>query len=78
MIMQTAVFTPQDGGIFLPIPQVYMGKEVRVTFSVSPIAAEQKTKIRLSDRFRGVFSKEDAESFNKHTEISRKEWNNNI
>jgi len=31
-------------------------------------------KIKLSDKYRGVFSKEDAKSFNQHTETIRKEW----
>ncbi len=33
---------------------------------------ENKTK--FSDKFKGVFTKEDAESFNKHTQTMRKEW----
>ena len=35
---------------------------------------ENKTK--LSDKFKGVFTKEEAESFNKHTQTMRKEWDN--
>jgi len=30
--------------------------------------------IKLSDKYRGVFSKEDAKSFNEHTQTLRKEW----
>ncbi len=33
-------------------------------------------KTKLSDKFRGVFTKEDAKSFNDHTEQMRKEWDN--
>lgn len=33
-------------------------------------------KTRLSDKYRGVFSKEDAKSFNEHTQIMRGEWDN--
>jgi hypothetical protein len=33
-------------------------------------------KPKLSDEYRGVFTKEDAESFNKHTQTMREEWNN--
>ncbi len=36
--------------------------------------AESKTK--LSDKYRGVFTKEDADSFNHHTQTMRKEWDN--
>jgi hypothetical protein len=33
-------------------------------------------KIKLSDKYRGVFSKEDAQDFNKHTQTMRKGWDN--
>jgi hypothetical protein len=33
-------------------------------------------KIKLSDKYRGVFSKEDTQSFNDHTQQMRKEWDN--
>lgn len=29
---------------------------------------------KLSDKYRGVFSKKDAESFNQHTQTLRKKW----
>ena len=31
-------------------------------------------EIKLSDKYRGVFSKEDAENFNQHTQAMRKQW----
>lgn len=34
------------------------------------------SKTRLSDKYRGVFSKEDAQSFDQHTQTMRKEWDN--
>ena len=34
------------------------------------------TKTKLSDKYRGVFTKEDAKSFNEHTQQMRKEWEN--
>ncbi|MBO9620696.1 MAG: hypothetical protein J7539_16860 [Niabella sp.] len=33
-------------------------------------------KTKLSDKYKGVFSKEDAKSFDEHTQTMRKEWNN--
>ncbi len=33
-------------------------------------------RIKLSDKYKGVFSKEDAESFNKHIHTMRTEWDN--
>lgn len=31
---------------------------------------------KLSDKYRGVFSEQDAKSFNEHTQIMRGEWEN--
>ncbi len=33
-------------------------------------------KGKLSDKYKGVFSKEDADSLKKHTEKMRQEWDN--
>ena len=33
-------------------------------------------KIKLSEKYRGVFSKDDAQSFDHHTQTMRKEWDN--
>jgi len=33
-------------------------------------------KTNLSEKYRGVFTSKDAESFNKHTQTMRKEWDN--
>lgn len=33
-------------------------------------------KTKLSDKYKGVFSKEDAKSFKDHTQQMRKEWDN--
>jgi len=39
---------------------------------------EKKTLLnqKLSEKYKDVFTKEDAASFNTHTEKSRKEWDN--
>ena len=34
------------------------------------------SKSKLSEKYKGVFSKEDAVSFNQHTQNMRNEWNN--
>ena len=36
-------------------------------------AAQVKTK--LSDKYKGVFSEDDAKSFDEHTRLMREEWN---
>ena len=33
-------------------------------------------KAKLSDKYKDVFTKEDAKSFDKHTQTMRKEWDN--
>jgi hypothetical protein len=35
-----------------------------------------ENKAKLSDKYRGVFSKEDAKDFMEHTQTVRKEWGN--
>jgi hypothetical protein len=34
------------------------------------------SKAKLSDKYRGVFSKEAGKSFKKHTQLMREEWDN--
>jgi hypothetical protein len=41
-----------------------------------PVSADATpVKTKLSDKYRGVFSAEDAKSFDEHTRIMRAEWN---
>jgi hypothetical protein len=35
-------------------------------------------KVKLSDKYKNVFTKEDAKDFIKHTESKRKEWENTL
>ena len=34
-----------------------------------------QVKTKLSDKYKGVFSEDDAKSFDEHTRIMREEWN---
>jgi len=36
----------------------------------------QGDKTKLSEKYKGVFSKEDAKSFDQHTNSMREEWDN--
>ena len=36
----------------------------------------QPIQIKLSDKYRGVFTKDDAKSFDEHTEQDRTDWDN--
>jgi len=49
-------------------------EELQIIKVLQENVAPSKTK--LSDKYRGVFSKEDAESFENHTQDMRKEWDN--
>lgn|GEM_PF-6185107 len=70
--MTSTIITPRRSRVSVSVPPSYVGKQVAVTFS---LIDEPKPVERLSDKFRGVFTKEDAESFNKHVKAMREEWN---
>ncbi|MBB3842035.1 hypothetical protein FHS57_006064 [Runella defluvii] len=40
------------------------------------VLKNKPTQPKLSDKYRGVFTKEDAQSFNDHTQVMRNEWKN--
>jgi hypothetical protein len=42
-----------------------------ITENITP-----SSTIKLSDKYKGVFSKEDSKSFNEHTKTMRTEWDN--
>ena len=72
--MTSTIIIPNEPMVSVPIPPSYIGKEVEVTFALVNGVSKPKPEIRLSDMFRGVFSKEDAESFVEHTKTMRNEW----
>jgi len=72
--MTSTVITPQHSRVSLPVPPAYVGKRVRVTFVVIDETVQTKPAARLSDKYRGVFSPDDAKSFNEHTKSMRSEW----
>jgi hypothetical protein len=75
--MIKTIITPIKNSYNLAIPNNYIGKKIEILFYALDELAEQNTapkKIKLSDKYRGVFSKEDAKSFNDHTQQMRSEW----
>ena len=72
--MSSTIIIPRKTRIFVSVPPSYIGKKVEVSFALKDETDKPKSAIRLSDMFRGVFSKEDAESFIKHTQTMRNEW----
>lgn len=71
--------THSNYNLVLEIPEDYLGQELElIVFKKQEgLVTEKKAdSIKLSDKYRGVFSKEDAKSFNDHTQQMRKEWDN--
>jgi hypothetical protein len=63
--------------VALVFPEDYLGEELEVIVfkKQEGLVIEKKPNpIKLSDKYRGVFTKEDAKSFNDHTQQMRKEW----
>jgi len=75
LIMTSTIIVPRKSRVSLPVPPSYIGKQVEVKFVLVDKPNTPKPATRLSDMFRGVFSKEDAESFNRHVKTMREEWN---
>ena len=72
--MTSTIIIPNEAMLSVPIPPSYIGKEVEVTYTLVNGARKPKSEMKLSDMFRGVFSKEDAKSFVEHTKTMRNEW----
>ena len=69
--------TQRNYNVALVFPEDYLGEELEVIVfkKQEGLTPEKKLNpIKLSDKYRGVFSKEDAKSFNDHTQQMRKEW----
>lgn len=63
----------------LEFPEDYLREELElIVFKKQEgLITEKKTNsIKLSDKYRGVFTKEDAKSFDNHSQQMRKEWDN--
>ncbi|MFI5137477.1 MAG: hypothetical protein ACHQIM_06595 [Sphingobacteriales bacterium] len=52
-------------------------RELEELHLIKILKEDVPAKTRLSDKYRGVFSKEDGGSFDQHTKTMRREWNNN-
>jgi hypothetical protein len=69
--MQTVLVEINDKKVFHLLQELEGLNVLRI---IKENITENKTK--LSDKYRGAFTKEDAESFNLHTKTMRKEWDN--
>ena len=76
--------SPEEAGAAIlaklkKVAEDYLGQELElIVFKKQEgLVPEKKLNpIKLSDKYRDVFSKEDAKSFNEHTQQMRKEWDN--
>ena len=73
--MSSTIIIPRRSRISLTVPSSYIRKQVEVTLVVIDETEKPKPSTRLSDKFRGVLSKESAENFIEHTKAMREEWN---
>ncbi len=82
--MAVQVITPQQESfdLHVSLPKEYLGKRVIAFFTLKkkqkalPFLLYLKRnhlKKKMSD-FAGIFTKEEADSFEKHTQRTRKEW----
>jgi len=72
--MASTVIIPRKTRVSVSVPSSYIGKQVEVSFALKEETNKPKPAMPLSEMFRGVFSKEDSESFIKHTQTMRNEW----
>ena len=71
--------TQSNFTVSLKFSEDYLGQELElIVFKKQEgLVTEKKLNpIKLSDKYRGVFTIEDAKSFNEHTQQMCKEWEN--
>lgn len=70
---------PQNNSCNLAIPNNYIGKKIETLFYALDEVIEEKplpvVKKKLSDKYRGILSKEQGQSLNEHIGEMRNEWN---
>jgi ADP-glucose pyrophosphorylase len=72
--MTSTIIMPNDAMLSVPIPPAYIGKQIEVTFAL----IDETSKIKLSDMFRGVSSKENDYDFfySVSEQVLAKDWLN--
>ena len=63
--------------ITLELPDDYLGEELEILILKKQeglVQLNNESATNISDKYRGVFTAEDAKSFDKHTNAMRKEW----
>lgn len=78
--MIQATIIPQKTDVNFSFPKDYIGKKVHAIFYIEDEISQMPTTIsskKPSDFF-GIFNKEEADNFEKHTQQIRSEWDRNI
>lgn len=76
--MIKTVAIPQNNSYNLAIPNNYIGKKIEILFYALDEVAEQNIapkRTKLSDKYKGIISKEQGENLNEHIKQMRNEWN---
>jgi hypothetical protein len=78
-MIQTTII-PQKTDVNFSFPKDYIGKKVHAIFYIDEEINQMPTVLsqkKPSDFF-GIFNKEEADKFEKHTQNIRNEWDRNI
>jgi hypothetical protein len=77
MIQTFITPTQSKFNVILEFPDEYLGLELElIVFKKQEglLSENNESKIKLSDRFRGIFTKEEGKKFNKYISKARNEW----
>lgn len=75
--MIRTLIIPQNQIIKLEVPKKYIGKRIEILlYSIDELneVEQKKTDTKLSSKYRGKLSSEDATKLRKHVEQSRNDW----
>jgi hypothetical protein len=76
--MIKTVTIPQKNSFNLSIPNNYIGKKIEILIYAVDELTEQSTlptNTKLSDKYRGIITKEQGLELNEHIKQMRSEWN---
>lgn len=69
--------TQSNYNLVLELPEDYLGQELElIVFKKQEglVTEKKNNPIKLSDKYRGIFSKEEGKKFNKYITNARTEW----
>ena len=76
--MIKTIAIPQNNSYNLAIPNDYIGKKIEIlVYALDELAVQNiaHKKIKLSDKYKGIISKEQGQDLNNHIKQMRSEWN---